>query len=77
MRYDSLGRLAYVEAQDGIRLHRDYDAQGNLLRQTVQTNLPLPGTTEGLQSVEVGKAWTQIGTEQVPDIDPNTGLQLT
>jgi YD repeat-containing protein len=75
--YDSLGRLAYVEAQDGIRLHRDYDAQGNLLRQTVQTDLPLPSTTEGLTLTEVGKAWTQIGTEQVPDIDPNTGLQRT
>ncbi|WP_255509262.1 hypothetical protein [Acidovorax sp. ACV01] len=35
--------------------------------------MPLPSTTEGLQLTEVGKAWTQIGTQTVPVLDPATG----
>jgi YD repeat-containing protein len=71
--YDSHGRLALIEAMDGVRITRDYDAQGNVLRQQVQSGVPLPSTTEGLQLTEVGKAWTQVGTKTVPVLDPVTG----
>lgn len=71
--YDELGRLAVVNAMDGITINRTYDAVGNVMLQQVTTSIPLPSTTEGMKLTEVGKAWTQVDTKTEVVIDPATG----
>ncbi|HEV7318820.1 MAG TPA: DUF3990 domain-containing protein [Ensifer sp.] len=71
--YDELGRLTRIDGIDGISVIRTYDAVGNVIQQYVQSNVPLPSTTEGMKLKDVGKAWTQVDTKTEVVIDPATG----
>ncbi|CAM3671187.1 hypothetical protein [Polaromonas hydrogenivorans] len=64
--YDSLGRLVQLSAMDGVSVQRDYDGQGNLMRQSVTSGAALPHTSEAQTLIPMGRAWTQVGSHQEP-----------